>query len=173
MSKLRQKWRPIPMNWNYSTNKIRKLFGKYNAGSTKSIQGVCVSKRRTLATKICQKIWKPFTPNCFTIITSRSGIRIFRSFQFAFVVCRHRRKCLKCTFNVTRCVSFLSGSSVLECRMKFAIYLPPQAEDGKCPLLYYLSGLTCTEQNFIQKAGAQRFASQHGFIVVAADTSPR
>lgn len=57
--------------------------------------------------------------------------------------------------------------------MNFAIYLPPQSEDKKCPLLYYLSGLTCTEQNFIQKAGAQRFAAEYGFIVVTPDTSPR
>lgn len=67
----------------------------------------------------------------------------------------------------------LSYSSVLKCRMKFAVYLPPQAEAGKCPLLYFLSGLTCTEQNFIQKAGAQKFASHHGFLLVAPDTSPR
>lgn len=58
--------------------------------------------------------------------------------------------------------------------MKFGIYLPPQALAGqKCPVLYWLSGLTCTEQNFITKAGAQQFAAQHGLIVVAPDTSPR
>ena len=57
--------------------------------------------------------------------------------------------------------------------MQFAIYLPPQAESRACPVLYWLSGLTCTEQNFITKAGAQRYAADHGVIVVAADTSPR
>ncbi|MDO5288693.1 MAG: S-formylglutathione hydrolase [Pseudomonadota bacterium] len=58
--------------------------------------------------------------------------------------------------------------------MKFGIYLPPQALAGqKCPVLYWLSGLTCTEQNFITKAGAQQWAAQHGLIVVAPDTSPR
>jgi len=64
-------------------------------------------------------------------------------------------------------------SSVLNCPMKFAVYLPPQAEHSKCPVLYWLSGLTCTEQNFITKAGAQRYAAEHGLIIVAPDTSPR
>ena len=45
--------------------------------------------------------------------------------------------------------------------------------DGPCPVLYWLSGLTCTEQNFITKAGAQRYAAEHGVILVAPDTSPR
>lgn len=64
-------------------------------------------------------------------------------------------------------------SAVLGCAMNFAIYLPPQAEHGPCPVLYWLSGLTCTEQNFITKAGAQRYAAEHGVILVAPDTSPR
>ncbi len=58
--------------------------------------------------------------------------------------------------------------------MKVGVYLPPKAVAGeKCPVLYWLSGLTCTEQNFITKAGAQQFAAQHNLIVVAPDTSPR
>jgi S-formylglutathione hydrolase len=58
--------------------------------------------------------------------------------------------------------------------MRFGIYLPAQALAGeKCPVLYWLSGLTCTEQNFITKAGAQEHAARHGLIVVAPDTSPR
>jgi len=65
------------------------------------------------------------------------------------------------------------ASSTLDCTMKFAVYLPPQAERGPCPVLYWLSGLTCSEQNFIQKAGAQRHAAEHGLILVAPDTSPR
>ena len=56
---------------------------------------------------------------------------------------------------------------------RFGVYLPPQAERGDCPVLYWLSGLTCTEQNFITKAGAQQHAAQHGLILVAPDTSPR
>jgi S-formylglutathione hydrolase len=64
-------------------------------------------------------------------------------------------------------------SPVLGCAMNFAIYLPPQAETQKLPVLYWLSGLTCTEQNFITKAGAQRYAAEHGVILVAPDTSPR
>ncbi|HVI57787.1 MAG TPA: S-formylglutathione hydrolase [Luteimonas sp.] len=61
----------------------------------------------------------------------------------------------------------------LDCAMKFAVYLPPQAQDGPVPALYWLSGLTCTEQNFITKAGAQRHAAEHGIAIVAPDTSPR
>ena len=64
-------------------------------------------------------------------------------------------------------------SDALECAMHVAVYLPPQAEQRRCPVLYWLSGLTCTEQNFITKAGAQRYAADHGVIVVAPDTSPR
>ncbi|TXI47072.1 MAG: S-formylglutathione hydrolase [Lysobacter sp.] len=64
-------------------------------------------------------------------------------------------------------------SSVLNCEMNVAVYLPPQALERACPVLYWLSGLTCTEQNFITKAGAQRYASEHGIILVAPDTSPR
>ena len=64
-------------------------------------------------------------------------------------------------------------SKVLGCAMNFAIYLPPQAADGPVPVLYWLSGLTCTEQNFITKAGAQRYAAEHGIAIVAPDTSPR
>lgn len=64
-------------------------------------------------------------------------------------------------------------STVLDCDMNFAVYLPPQAETQSCPVVYWLSGLTCTEQNFITKAGAQQYAAQHGIILVAADTSPR
>ena len=64
-------------------------------------------------------------------------------------------------------------SAVLDCEMNFALYLPPQAADGPVPVLYWLSGLTCTEQNFITKAGAQRYAAEHGIAIVAPDTSPR
>ena len=65
-------------------------------------------------------------------------------------------------------------SSTLGCEMRVAVYLPDAALRGvKCPVLYWLSGLTCTEQNFITKAGAQAHAARHGVIVVAPDTSPR
>ena len=57
--------------------------------------------------------------------------------------------------------------------MVFAIYLPPQAETQKVPVLYWLSGLTCTDENFMQKAGAQRVAAELGIALVAPDTSPR
>lgn len=64
-------------------------------------------------------------------------------------------------------------SETLGCGMKFAVYLPPQAGRDRLPVLYWLSGLTCSEQNFIVKAGAQRYAAEHGVILVAPDTSPR
>ena len=64
-------------------------------------------------------------------------------------------------------------SNAVAGEMRFAIYLPPQAAEGKVPVLYWLSGLTCTEQNFITKAGAQRYAAEHGLAIVACDTSPR
>ncbi len=66
-------------------------------------------------------------------------------------------------------------SAVLGCTMHFAVYLPPQAAEpgARLPVLYWLSGLTCTEQNFITKAGAQRHAAEHGVVIVAPDTSPR
>eukprot|EP01062_Namystynia_karyoxenos_P076508 TRINITY_DN751_c0_g1_i8.p1 TRINITY_DN751_c0_g1~~TRINITY_DN751_c0_g1_i8.p1 ORF type:complete len:612 (+),score=81.10 TRINITY_DN751_c0_g1_i8:109-1836(+) len=57
--------------------------------------------------------------------------------------------------------------------MRFTVYLPPAAAIGPVPALYYLSGLTCTDDNFTQKAGAQRFASQQGIALIAPDTSPR
>jgi S-formylglutathione hydrolase len=57
--------------------------------------------------------------------------------------------------------------------MNVGVYLPPDADRGPLPVLYWLSGLTCTEQNFITKAGAQRYAAEHNLILVAPDTSPR
>lgn len=65
-------------------------------------------------------------------------------------------------------------SQTLNCNMRFAIFLPPQASNGqKVPVLYWLSGLTCTDENFMQKAGAQRIAAELGVAIVAPDTSPR
>jgi S-formylglutathione hydrolase len=64
-------------------------------------------------------------------------------------------------------------SAVLDCEMHFSLYLPPQAEERAVPLLIWLSGLTCTDENFVIKAGAQRYAAEHGIAVLAPDTSPR
>ncbi|MCR8923281.1 S-formylglutathione hydrolase [Dasania sp. GY-MA-18] len=64
-------------------------------------------------------------------------------------------------------------SAVLNCSMNFSIYLPAEAGSHKVPVLYWLSGLTCTDENFVTKAGAQQFAAQHGVAIVAPDTSPR
>ncbi|MFV0477323.1 MAG: S-formylglutathione hydrolase [Parahaliea sp.] len=64
-------------------------------------------------------------------------------------------------------------SQILACDMHFSLYLPPQIQNGKVPLLYWLSGLTCTDENFVHKAGAQRYAAEHGVAIVAPDTSPR
>jgi S-formylglutathione hydrolase len=68
---------------------------------------------------------------------------------------------------------FAHPAETTGCTMRFSAYLPPQAKTGRCPVLYYLSGLTCTEENFTVKAAAQRHAAEHGVIVVAPDTSPR
>ena len=82
------------------------------------------------------------------------------------------------TVSEARCYGGVQGvyrhaSSAVSCDMEFALYLPPQAADGPVPLLWWLSGLTCTWENFTVKAGAQRFAAEHGIAIVAPDTSPR
>lgn len=65
-------------------------------------------------------------------------------------------------------------SDSLDCEMTLAVYLPPQAQPGAAlPVVYWLSGLTCTDENFTQKAGAQRVAAALGLVIVAPDTSPR
>ncbi|MGL5081820.1 MAG: S-formylglutathione hydrolase [Microcoleaceae cyanobacterium] len=64
-------------------------------------------------------------------------------------------------------------SSSCDADMRFSIYLPPQAESRSLPVLYFLSGLTCTEENFMVKAGAQQLAVKYGLILVVPDTSPR
>jgi len=69
---------------------------------------------------------------------------------------------------------FTHESISTNCTMQFAIYLPPQAsKTHKVPVLYWLSGLTCTDENFVQKAGAQRIAAELGMAIVCPDTSPR
>ncbi len=64
-------------------------------------------------------------------------------------------------------------SEVCNCEMTFSVYLPPQAETGNVPALYWLSGLTCTDDNVRTKAGAQRYAAEHGIALIFPDTSPR
>ena len=71
-------------------------------------------------------------------------------------------------------IQFEHQSAVNNCLMTFSVYLPPQAsENNKVPALYFLSGLTCTDENFAVKAGAQRFAAEHGIALIMPDTSPR
>lgn len=71
-------------------------------------------------------------------------------------------------------VAFYSHrSTVCDCEMRFSVYVPPQAKEQSVPVLYFLSGLTCTEENFMVKAGAQRYAAEYGLMLVAPDTSPR
>ncbi|NNC23828.1 S-formylglutathione hydrolase [Salinisphaera sp. USBA-960] len=64
-------------------------------------------------------------------------------------------------------------SSKCQCEMTFSLYLPPQVATERVPVVYWLSGLTCTDENFVNKAGAQRAASELGLALVAPDTSPR
>lgn len=68
---------------------------------------------------------------------------------------------------------YTHASRTNACDMRFAVYTPPQAKNGPVPALYYLSGLTCTEENFVIKAGAQRLAAELGLLLVVCDTSPR
>lgn len=71
-------------------------------------------------------------------------------------------------------VSFYRHQAVAtDCAMRFSVFTPSQAERGRVPVLYYLAGLTCTEETFMIKAGAQRMAAQLGLMLVAPDTSPR
>ena len=82
------------------------------------------------------------------------------------------------TISESRCFGGMQGfyrhaSSVCNGPMRFAAFVPPQAAEARVPVLYYLSGLTCTEENFTVKAGAQRVAAQLGLMLVVPDTSPR
>ncbi|MCK6454739.1 MAG: S-formylglutathione hydrolase [Alphaproteobacteria bacterium] len=79
-----------------------------------------------------------------------------------------RNRCFGGTQLVCRHASAETGTP-----MRFAAFLPPQAERGPVPVVWFLSGLTCTEENFTQKAGAQRIAAELGLMLIAPDTSPR
>ena len=68
---------------------------------------------------------------------------------------------------------YLHASKEIGLDMKFSVFQPPQAKSGKVPVLYYLAGLTCTEETFAMKAGAQRIAAELGLMLVAPDTGPR
>jgi S-formylglutathione hydrolase len=72
-----------------------------------------------------------------------------------------------------RHIVYKHRSIVCDCTMRFAVFLPPAAQHGPVPSVYWLSGLTCTEENFSVKAGAQRYASQLGLALIIPDTSPR
>lgn len=68
---------------------------------------------------------------------------------------------------------YTHSSNVCKCEMTFSVYLPPQAEEAKVPALYWLSGLTCNDDNARTKAGAQRYAAEQGIALIFPDTSPR
>lgn len=70
-------------------------------------------------------------------------------------------------------VIYEHASEALNCEMKFSAFLPPQVSKGNCPAVMFLSGLTCTHDNFTTKAGAYKKAAELGLIVIAPDTSPR
>lgn len=65
------------------------------------------------------------------------------------------------------------ASAANRCDMQFSVFVPPQAAHGKVPVVTFLSGLTCTEENFMVKSGAQRYAAELGLMLVSPDTSPR
>ena len=68
---------------------------------------------------------------------------------------------------------YTHASTACQCDMTFGLFLPEEARDGPVPLLWYLSGLTCTHENAMVKAGAQAWAAEHGIALVFPDTSPR
>ena len=68
---------------------------------------------------------------------------------------------------------YTHDSESCHCEMTFSVYLPPQAASGNVPALYWLSGLTCNDDNARVKAGAQRYAAEHGIAIIFPDTSPR
>lgn len=72
-----------------------------------------------------------------------------------------------------RQATYRHDSSSCGCTMQFAAFLPPAAEHGPVPAVYWLSGLTCTEENFSIKSGAQRYAAELGLALIIPDTSPR
>ena len=72
-----------------------------------------------------------------------------------------------------RQLRFQHHAATLNCVMQFSVYLPPQAASSKVPALYWLSGLTCSDENFATKAGAQRVAAELGIALIIPDTSPR
>ena len=82
------------------------------------------------------------------------------------------------TISEHRCFDGIQGyyahaSAEIGLDMRFAVFQPPQARTGPVPVVYYLAGLTCTEETFVIKAGAQRIAAELGLMLVAPDTSPR
>ena len=82
------------------------------------------------------------------------------------------------TISENRCFDGVQGvyshkSKVTNCDMTFGLFLPQEAQQGKVPLLWYLSGLTCTHENAMVKAGAQLWAAEQGIALVFPDTSPR
>lgn len=82
------------------------------------------------------------------------------------------------TLSETRCFDGTMGfyrhaSRANNCDMQFGVYAPPQATERKVPVVIFLSGLTCTEENFMIKSGAQRYAAELGLMLVTPDTSPR
>lgn len=72
-----------------------------------------------------------------------------------------------------RQIRFSHASDTLNCTMQFSVFLPPQADTRHVPAVYWLSGLTCTDENFSAKAGAQRVAAELGLALIIPDTSPR
>jgi S-formylglutathione hydrolase len=88
--------------------------------------------------------------------------------MFIMLSIRSEQGCLSGTMGFYAHQSEATGTE-----MRFSVYVPPQARDAKLPALYWLAGLTCNEETFMIKAGAQRLAAEHGLVLIAPDTSPR
>lgn len=105
-----------------------------------------------------------------------SGVRVSNNLRFHSLLSRKmtdlkEESSSRCFGGYQKTFSHTSEST--KSRMVFSAYIPERAKEAKCPVLYYLSGMTCTEQNFIIKSGMQQHANRLGIIVIGPDTSPR
>jgi len=127
------------------------------------ILGRCSFRNFNTYSKIVAPLQKTL-PKPRTITLNRNN----STHMSAALTIRQETKCFGGT------VVFYTHDSVeTKTPMNFSAFLPPQVSDRKCPVLYWLSGLTCTDENFITKAGAQQVAAELGLVLVCPDTSPR
>merc|ERR550534_3069499 len=116
-------------------------------------------------------IWTKPVSRVLTATAKQPKLSFHTSTQLQQIMALTQKSTVKC-FGGEQKV-FTHESTETKTTMTFGVYLPAKAATEKCNVVYWLSGLTCTEQNFVTKAGAQEAASELGLIIVAPDTSPR